>query len=174
MTAQTEACQAPLSMGFSRQEYLSGLPAAKPGNLKTEVWRMCCFLLFGCAWSLLLEVAYLLVVVQGLLTAEASLAAKRKLSSCDSWAWLPHSMWGLHGRGIKFVPPRWQWTLNQSTAREAQVCKAYIWNINSFYLVCDLYDSAYIVQSNKWACMDLLKCIFQRKYKTPGIQVKSG
>ena len=109
-------------MGFSRQEYLSGLPAAKPGNLKTEVWRMCCFLLFGCAWSLLLEVAYLLVVVQGLLTAEASLAAKRKLSSCDSWAWLPHSMWGLHGRGIKFVPPRWQWTLNQSTAREAQVC----------------------------------------------------
>ena len=58
--------------------------------------------------------------------------------------------------------------------REAQVCKAYIWNINSFYLVCDLYDSAYIVQSNKWACMDLLKCIFQRKYKTPGIQVKSG
>ena len=58
--------------------------------------------------------------------------------------------------------------------REAQVCKASIWNINSFYLVCDLYDSAYIVQSNKWACMDLLKCIFQRKYKTPGIQVKSG
>ena len=47
-----------------------------------------------------------------------------------------------------------------------------IWNINSFYLVGDLYDSLYIIESKKWACMDLLKCIFQRKYKTPGIQVK--
>ena len=43
---------------------------------------------------------------------------------------------------------------------------------NSFYLVGDLYDSLYIIESKKWACMDLLKCIFQRKYKTPGIQVK--
>ena len=29
----TEACQAPLSMGFSRQEYWSGLPCPPPGNL---------------------------------------------------------------------------------------------------------------------------------------------
>ena len=29
----TVACQAPLSMGFCRQEYLSGLPCPPPGNL---------------------------------------------------------------------------------------------------------------------------------------------
>ena len=32
-TPQTVACQAPLSMGFSRQEYWSGLPFPPPGNL---------------------------------------------------------------------------------------------------------------------------------------------
>ena len=32
-TPWTEACQAPLSMGFSRQEYWSGLPWPPPGNL---------------------------------------------------------------------------------------------------------------------------------------------
>ena len=30
---QTVACQAPLSMGFSRQGYWSGLPCPPPGNL---------------------------------------------------------------------------------------------------------------------------------------------
>ena len=30
---QTVACQAPLSMGFSRQEYWSGLPFPSPGDL---------------------------------------------------------------------------------------------------------------------------------------------
>ena len=30
---RTVACQAPLSMGFSRQEYLSGLPFPSPGDL---------------------------------------------------------------------------------------------------------------------------------------------
>ena len=29
----TVACQAPLSMGFSRQEYRSGLPCLPPGDL---------------------------------------------------------------------------------------------------------------------------------------------
>ena len=29
----TVACQAPLSMGFSRQEYWSGLPSPSPGDL---------------------------------------------------------------------------------------------------------------------------------------------
>ena len=29
----TVACQAPLPMGFSRQEYLSGLPFPPPGDL---------------------------------------------------------------------------------------------------------------------------------------------
>ena len=32
-TQWTVACQAPLSMGFSRQEYWSGLPCPPPGNL---------------------------------------------------------------------------------------------------------------------------------------------
>ena len=33
VTPWTLACQAPLSMGFSRQEYWSGLPSATPGDL---------------------------------------------------------------------------------------------------------------------------------------------
>ena len=33
VTPWTVACQAPLSMGFSRQEYWSGLPFLSPGNL---------------------------------------------------------------------------------------------------------------------------------------------
>ena len=32
-TTQTAACQAPLSMGFSRQEYWNGLPSPPPGDL---------------------------------------------------------------------------------------------------------------------------------------------
>ena len=32
-TPRTAACQAPLSMGFSRQEYWSGLPFPSPGDL---------------------------------------------------------------------------------------------------------------------------------------------
>ena len=33
VTPWTIACQAPLSMGFSRQEYWSGLPLPSPGDL---------------------------------------------------------------------------------------------------------------------------------------------
>ena len=33
VTPWTEACQASLSMGFSRQEYWSGLPFPSPGDL---------------------------------------------------------------------------------------------------------------------------------------------
>ena len=33
VTLWTVACQAPLSMGFSRQEYWSGLPFSSPGDL---------------------------------------------------------------------------------------------------------------------------------------------
>ena len=33
VTPRTVACQAPLFMGFSRQEYLSGLPCLPPGDL---------------------------------------------------------------------------------------------------------------------------------------------
>jgi len=32
-TLWTAACQAPLSMGFTRQEYQSGLPCPSPGDL---------------------------------------------------------------------------------------------------------------------------------------------
>ena len=32
-TTWTVACQAPLSMGFSRQEYWSGVPCPPPGDL---------------------------------------------------------------------------------------------------------------------------------------------
>ena len=33
VTLWTVACQSPLSMGFSRQEYWSGLPSLPPGDL---------------------------------------------------------------------------------------------------------------------------------------------
>ena len=33
VTPRAVACQAPLSMGFSRQEYWSGLPCPPPGDL---------------------------------------------------------------------------------------------------------------------------------------------
>ena len=33
VTAWTAACQAPLSIGFSRQEYWCGLPFPSPGDL---------------------------------------------------------------------------------------------------------------------------------------------
>ena len=33
VTLWTVACQAPLSLGFSRQEYPNGLPCAPPGDL---------------------------------------------------------------------------------------------------------------------------------------------
>ena len=33
MTPWTVACQAPLSMGFPRQEYWSGLPFPSPGDI---------------------------------------------------------------------------------------------------------------------------------------------
>ena len=33
VTPWTIACQAPLSMGFSKQEYWSGLPFSSPGDL---------------------------------------------------------------------------------------------------------------------------------------------
>ena len=38
VTPWTVTCQAPLSMGYSRQEYWSGLPFPSPGNLlKPEI-----------------------------------------------------------------------------------------------------------------------------------------
>ena len=37
MTLWTVACQAPLAMGFSRQEYWSGLPCPPEGDLPNPV-----------------------------------------------------------------------------------------------------------------------------------------
>ena len=39
-TPWTVACQAPLSMGFSRQEYVSGLPFPSPRDLLTQELNM--------------------------------------------------------------------------------------------------------------------------------------
>ena len=52
-TLWTVACQAPLSMGFSRQEYWSGLPCTPPGDLPDPNPCLLC-LLHGQAGSLLL------------------------------------------------------------------------------------------------------------------------
>ena len=39
-TLGTVACQAPLSMGFSRQEYWSGLSFPSPGVFLTQGWNL--------------------------------------------------------------------------------------------------------------------------------------
>ena len=41
MTPWTVACQAPLSMGFSWQEYWNGVPFLPPGNFLTQVSNHC-------------------------------------------------------------------------------------------------------------------------------------
>ena len=41
VTPGTEACQAPLFMGFPRQEYWSGLPFPTPGELPTQGSNLC-------------------------------------------------------------------------------------------------------------------------------------
>ena len=40
VTRWTVACQAPLSVGFSRQEYWSGLPFPSPGIFPTQGWNL--------------------------------------------------------------------------------------------------------------------------------------
>ena len=37
VTLWNVACQSPLSMGFSRQEYWSGLPCPSPGDLPNQI-----------------------------------------------------------------------------------------------------------------------------------------
>ena len=44
----TIACQAPLSMGFSRQEYWSGLPCSPPGDLPDPGIEPCGFFNRSC------------------------------------------------------------------------------------------------------------------------------
>ena len=49
VTPWTVACQAPLSTGFSRQEYWSGLPFASPGTVLSQGSNPCLLL---CRWIL--------------------------------------------------------------------------------------------------------------------------
>ena len=46
----TVVCQASLSMGFSRQEYWSGLPCPPPGDLPTRVSNLCLLHLLHCTF----------------------------------------------------------------------------------------------------------------------------
>ena len=52
MTSWTIACQAPLSMGFSRQEYWSGLPSPSPGNRIFPTQRLNLSLLHLLHWQM--------------------------------------------------------------------------------------------------------------------------
>ena len=60
MTQWTVARQAPLSVGFSRQEYWSGLPCPSPGDL-TSCFIQVFFLPVGVMFE---DKLYLLLVVQ--------------------------------------------------------------------------------------------------------------
>ena len=75
VTAQTMACKAPLSMGFSRQEYLSGLPFPSPiicrvltNSIKLYRWLtpvhwFCVFLwTYGCVCVCTLGCVYHLLI----------------------------------------------------------------------------------------------------------------
>ena len=52
VTVWTVAHQAPLSMGFSRQEYWSGLPRPPPGDLSIPGIESCLLHLLHCRWIL--------------------------------------------------------------------------------------------------------------------------
>ena len=50
VTPWTVACQAPLSMGFFRQEYQSGLPCPPPGDLPNPGIKQTCLSYVLCLW----------------------------------------------------------------------------------------------------------------------------
>ena len=52
MTLWTVACQPPLSMEFSRQEYWNGLPCLPPGIFPTQGSNPCLLRLLHCRWIL--------------------------------------------------------------------------------------------------------------------------
>ena len=52
VTPRTTAHQAPLSMGFSRQEYWNGLPFPTPGDLLTQGLNLCPLCLLHYSWLL--------------------------------------------------------------------------------------------------------------------------
>ena len=66
VSLRTVARQAPLSLGFSRQEYWSGLPCLPPGDLPTLGWNLCLLgLLQVGSLSLVLRRKPKLVVLSG-------------------------------------------------------------------------------------------------------------
>ena len=106
-TLRTGACQAPLSMGFSRQEYWIGLSCPTPGDLPdpgiepmsltsptlvgrffttSAAWEIPSLFIFGCAGSSLLcglslamvSGDHSLVVVHSVLFVVASLVSERR------------------------------------------------------------------------------------------------
>ena len=87
----TIACQAPLSMGFSRQEYWSRLPCSPPGDLPNPGIEPRFPALAG--GFLTTEQGNSLVVVhglalQGLLLLQSTVS--RAFSNCSPWAALEH------------------------------------------------------------------------------------
>ena len=93
VTPWTIACQAPLSMGFSRKEYCSGLPFLSPGDLPnpwmepgSPALQVDSFFFF---WSWVLA---LITFAGRFFTAEP--LGKPKIS--ESHSVLPYSLW-LHG-----------------------------------------------------------------------------
>ena len=80
-TPWTAAYQTPPSMGFSRQEYWSGVPSPSPILYAVIIFYFYSFaiylFIFGCTGSSLL--CGLSLVVHGLLTAVTSLVAELRL-----------------------------------------------------------------------------------------------
>ena len=101
MTPWTAARQAPLSMGFSRQEYWSGLPCPPPGDLPDS----------GTELTSLLSLA----LAGGFFTTSAPWEAAARLDlNFGSEAAEPVDWWRSMG---PHVPPKVLWTQARRSAR---------------------------------------------------------
>ena len=136
-TPWTIACQAPLSMGFSRQEYRSGLPCPTPGIFPTQGWnlRLLCLL----HW----QVSSLPLVPPGKPPGEEWLAKGNYEFSCqeggeiDAWQqstglWLPWKTNFIPILQIRKVRPQDDKALGQSHI----ICG--VWDVSQ---VCQLQTS---------------------------------
>ena len=95
VTQWTIAHQAPLSKGFSREEYWSRLPCPPPGDLLSP----------GIEPVSLMSPALAGISFTTSATWEAPWVLEHRLSSWGTWASLLHGMWNLPGAGIKPVFP---------------------------------------------------------------------
>ena len=89
-TPWTAAHQAPPSMGFSRQEYWSGVPL----ELSPVAAKWCYSLLLSAGFSLCW-----LLLLEGTGSRDAG------VGSNGAWAQLPHGMWDLPGPGMESMSP---------------------------------------------------------------------